>query len=687
MSRSLLLAFSLLLVPVMLRAAPEYHQCVLQSIFPAGAGRGQTVEVIFTGMNGGLKGATEIIVDGAPGVTVDAVEPTGKDDIKARFAVANDATPGRRMVRVKGGITGLTNFRWFFVGPGSEIVEQQKNDSLETAEVVVTPLVINGRVDPTLDQDCFRFEARAGQHIVAAIACHWLDSMGYDRDTAGFADTSLELLDDNGRVVAEAGDSLGFDPVIHHEVEKDGWLTARVSGVGYKGFPQMVYRLTLGEVPYATAVFPVAGMRGETIDIAFSGPNVPPNSSKSVAIDVDDAFPVQYVTFDGWHELPLLRRDHRQDNITDSTNDAGKSISVPFETTGVFTSGNQKHRYPIRMMKGDTISIDITAQQHLRSPIDTLIEVVDDAGTVVAQNDDGEIYQGECSHDFAPFDSQLNFTAKATGNFVVQVTEQSGSSGPRAVYHIVIRSAEPDFRLFQWPDAVPVWGPGTTSAFVVETHRFNGLDDDIQLSVEGLPGGWSGSTATVYHRDYRVPRGAFGHKTFLTITAPQDADIGEVVEFEVVGRTVSEVSPIERTAQALTLYMYQEPNHFRFSPIARAVVAPPTGMRLLATANHLQAIAGAEIQIPLRVVHPDTQAKTISLSVNRAKSHFQCSLGPPVNVPANQEQVTIPLQIDNNLPPGFHSILISDGWSSETRKGLPGPCTQLITLEVLAADK
>ncbi|MDA1052325.1 MAG: pre-peptidase C-terminal domain-containing protein [Planctomycetota bacterium] len=680
-------AIASLLVQRAALAAPDYHQCVLQSIYPAGAGRGQTVEVVFTGMNGGLKGATEIIVDGEPGVSVEKVEPVGNDSIKATFIVADDAKPGRRMVRVKGGVTGLTNFRWFFVGAGHEIVEKEKNNSLDTAETVTTPLVINGKVDPAVDQDCFRFEARAGQKIVAAVTCHWLDAMGYDRDTAGFADTSLELLDESGRVVAEAGDTLGFDPLIHYAIEQDGWYTARVSGVGYKGFPQMVYRLTLGEVPYPTAITPVAGRRGETIDVIFTGPNVEANSTRSISIPADDPFPVQYISLDGWHELPLLRRDHAQSKAADVASDATGLLVLPFETTGTFFASNQQHRYPIQLAKGDAISIDVTGQRHLRSPVDTLVEIRKRDGTIVAQNDDGEVFQGECSHDFAPFDSQLTFVAKESGEFVVCVSEQSGASGPRAAYHLAIHAAAPDFRIFQWPDAVSIWGSGTTAAFVVETHRLNGLDADIELSIEGLPAGWIGSTATVYHRDYRVPRGAFGHKSFLTITAPADAATGTVVEFEVIGRVKSEAIDCTHRAQPLTLYMYQEPNHFRFSSKARAVVAAPTDIRLTALTDRITATAGTEVQIPVQVIHNRKEVPTISLSVNRAHAHFQCSLGAPVNVPADQKEVMVPLKIDKNLPPGWHSILVADGWSSETRKGLPGPCTQLITLEVIAGKE
>jgi hypothetical protein len=340
------------------------------------------------------------------------------------------------------------------------------------------------------------------------------------------------------------------------------------------------------------------------------------------------------------------------------------------------------------MNQGDRVRLEVAAQRHLRSPIDTLLQVFDEAGQLVAENDDGEMFQGECTHDFVPFDSYLVFTAKKQGDYFVCVREQSGFSGPGAAYQLTVEDDSPDFKLFQWPDAVPVWGPGVTSAFVVETHRLGGLDADIELSVEGLPDGWTGSVTSAISRDYRPPRGAFGHKSFLTITAPQDAPIGAVATFHVVGRARVGDRLIERRAQPLTQYLWSEPNRFRYSPIARAVVAPPTGLRLESPVSQVKAAQGEEVSVPIRIdAASGGAAGKFTLSVNEAKSHFKCSLGVPVTVSAEQGQAAVEIPLAADFPPGPHWILISDSWASETRKGLPGPCTRLIRLDVSPRGK
>lgn len=683
------LCFMLGLVASVANAAPDYQQTMLTSIYPPGGGRGQTVEVTLTGNADGLAGAGEVVIDGPPGIRVRDVKPLDSNRVQATFEIAADAPTGRRMVRVKGGVTGLTNFRWFFVSPLREDYEQEKNNTPETAQQVATPTVINGRVDPTLDQDCFRFRAAAGQPIVAAIASHAIDAMGFGRDNRGFADTSLELLDEAGGVIAESGDALGFDPLIHAAAPRDGWYTVRVSGMGYKGFPEMVYRLTLGDVPYPTAVFPVSGRRGETLEVEFHGPNVAENTRCAISID-DDPFPVQYVSpagpLGGLVELPVLRSDLPQ--IAATTNlerAAAECVELPACISNRFAQSGDKHWYRLHLEKDAGVLLEVTAQRHLRAPIDTLIEVLDSAGELAAQNDDGAVYGGECTHEFVPFDSHLTFQAKQAGDYFVCVSEQSGAAGPRAAYQLEAKPAEADFRLYQWPDALPVFGPGSTAACVVEVHRLAGCRADIELAVEGLPEGWRGSAATAYLQDYRDPRGAFGQKLFLTITAPDDAAVGEVVEFRVVGRAKEGERAIEHTARSLTHYAWGEPNRFRASPASRAVVASPGDLRLEAATTHLTAKPGDAVCIPVRLhSRGASSAGGISLSLNRATTHFKCALGPPQNVDADKPEVSVSYSFPENYKPGRYYLVVAEGWSSETRKGLPGPCTQLITVDLRA---
>jgi hypothetical protein len=594
------------------------------------------------------------------------------------------------MIRVKGGLTGLTSFRWFFVGPLPEHIEGKDNNSSESAEAVTLPVVVNGRVDRVLDQDCFRFQAKVGEKPVVAVMSHWMDAMGHDRNNMGFADLSLEILDATGRVVAQASDTLGYDPLIHFELPAEGEYIARVSGMGFKGFPTAVYRMTIGEIPYPVAVFPAGGPRGKVTEVEFFGANVPPGNRQSITVD-DDPFGVQFVSFSGemagGHELPFIRDDRPQQTADSKATNRERAhpVSLPTTIDGRFDAAGLGVWCRVNLAKDQPVTLAIMAQQRLRSPVDTLIEIYDYAGKLLASNDDGELFGSEYSHDFVTFDSRLEFTAKADGDYFVRVAEQSGSFGDRAIFRLSVFKTEPDFRLYQWPDALPIWGPDSTTGFVVETHRMGGLKEDVELTVEGLPEGWTGSVNHSLNHEYRVPQRAFGQKTILTITDPADAELGAMTEFQVVGRAKVGDRDIVNRAEALTLHMFQEPNHFRLSPISRAVVAPPHDFQISTAAVEPSAKAGDKISIPIRITTPDGKMpQSLRVSVNRGMSHLLCAFGPQVPLTGSGPDFVVPVTIPTTMQPGNYGLTVADAWSSETRKGIPGPCTPLIRLVVLA---
>lgn len=144
--------------------APDYYQCRLDAIFPAGGQRGTSVSVELRGRNGGLASPREIIIDGPPGITVSNIEAIDNNNaVKATLTIAKDAPFGRRWVRVASEQSGLTNFAHFVVGSLPEHIEKDKNNTPESAEELALPTVVNGRINPKEDIDCYRFKAKKDQ--------------------------------------------------------------------------------------------------------------------------------------------------------------------------------------------------------------------------------------------------------------------------------------------------------------------------------------------------------------------------------------------------------------------------------------------------------------------------------------------------------------------------------------------
>lgn len=672
-----------------------YPDPTLHYIYPAGGQRGQTVQVEM-GPLPTLNGARDMVIDGPPGISVSNIKRVG-DTVGATFTIAPDAPPGRREVRVRGGASGLTNFRYFFVGQMPEVLEKEPNDTPSAAQPVVTPLVINGRIGRDLDIDCFTFRARAGQRIVAAMLAYGIDSSvnpSANRGSQGYLDANLELLDEQGRLLASCEDALGLDPLIEHSIKTDGLYTLRVQSLGHKGAPTAVYRLTVGNTPYPTHLFPPGGQRGQQVDVEIGGLNLPAEARSKINVPAEGSYPLIHVALgqaapDG-RDLPFLRGEFPEMIEAEPNNDRqhANRINWPITINGRFSQAADEDWYTLSLKKGQGVLLEVTAQRYLRSPIDSLLEVYDGSGKKLAENDDGRLFArpNHCAHDFSSADSWLTFTAPQEGPYFVRNIDQNGGGSPRAVYRLSVSEAKPDFILYQWPDAVPIWGPGTTATFIVEIYQIGVMTADLELRVEGLPQGWVGSTTRLSASAYALqPPG--GLKALLTITAPPDAPLATAVPFRVFGKAVQDGRTIEHEAQYLTLYgnSHNDGMWLRSSPIARAVVADFRDCWLETSVKELTARPGETIHIPVKIHRRPGVKADVGVVVNGPTNSAGCGMRPPLALKPDQNEVLIPLTIAPGTPPSLRGIVVARSWASDTRQGRPGPCTGLIQLRVVAA--
>jgi hypothetical protein len=672
--------------------APVYSEGYLTNIFPAGGQRGQTITVELSGSNYGyFPGAKDIVNDGPPGITVKDIKLKANDRaLDATFVIAPDAPLGRRSVRVVNERTGLTNMLYFSVGRLPEALEAEPNNELASPQSVTLPVVVNGRVDPQADVDGYAFDLKAGQRLVAAAFAHAIDSHGQYKNY-GFVDCTLQLVDPAGRIVAEAGDTLGLDPQIEFTAKEAGRYTARVFCEAFDGFPQAIYRLLLGDVALATSVFPPGGQRGTTIDVQLAGPGIPAGTTQKVTIPADELLPLQYVIPElasaADLELPFLRGKHPESIEAEPNNAAAQAsnLQLPMTANSRIDQLGDEDWYRLPLAAGQNVLLETTAHRMLRSPIDTLIEVYDAAGKKLAENDDGIAIDYISMYDYRSMDSRLTFPAPAAGDYFVRVTDQAGSFGPRAVYRLTVSLAEPDFAIWLHPDNVPVWGPGSTSAMVVKINRLDGLGGDIKLSLEGLPPGWIGSENIANGPQSMPPNPYPSMHHFLTITAPPDARPCDYVPLKIVGRAEVNGKTIERAIQPLTLYYTSDVGLFRMTPVARAAVAKAQTPWLSTEVKEISVPLKGKFEIPV-TVHNAGDLKTIDLTAQMATYGVACALSPPQAVAIDGGKAVLPVTLPEGVTyPGQYGITVALRWGSDIRGGMPGPCTQIIRLNVLPA--
>jgi len=138
---------------------------------------------------------------------------------------------------------GLSNRVRYAVDDLPECVEAEPNDTLNAAQVLRLPIIVNGRSNRDGDADLFRFGGRAGDTVVLEVTGRRLDSP---------IDSRIELLDPSGRVIA--GNDDHPDPMaglVTHQADSyllaklpaDGAYTARLTDAQGKGGPEYAYRL------------------------------------------------------------------------------------------------------------------------------------------------------------------------------------------------------------------------------------------------------------------------------------------------------------------------------------------------------------------------------------------------------------------------------------------------------------
>ena len=128
-----------------------------------------------------------------------------------------------------------------------ECFQPEANHSLETAQAVTLPIIINGRVGHAGEPEVFKFDGHTGQQIVAEVFARRLDSP---------LDSFLRLTDAAGKQLAFNDDfeDKGSGLNTHHA---DSYLTATLPAAGTyfvhltdtqgRGGPEFAYRLRISQ--------------------------------------------------------------------------------------------------------------------------------------------------------------------------------------------------------------------------------------------------------------------------------------------------------------------------------------------------------------------------------------------------------------------------------------------------------
>lgn len=429
-----------------------------------------------------------------------------------------ETAPGEREIRLEGTF-GLTNPIRFEVGKVPEVTEKSLfNTMAPEIPIVETPAVMNGQITPG-DTDRFRIKARKGQKLVLDAEARRL--VPYLADAVpGWFQATLTLYDPSGKQVAFSDDwRFDPDPVILYEVPADGEYELEIRDALYRGREDFVYRISAGEKPFITGMFPLGASAGTNKSSWVTGWNLP---WKWVPLNTTDAGPQirravwqlgNWVSNEVSYSVdPMGELDEKEpnDSITSS-----QKVVLPQVVNGYIGKPGEVDLYSFSGRAGERVVAEIVARR-LQSPLDSLLRLRDARGRVIAMNDD--FVDRENALQTHQADSLLSATLPADGTFFVEVSDTQRHGGPVYAYRLKMRPAQPDFATRVTPSSlnIPV---GKTIPLWVHVIRKEGFEGDVELSLADAKSGFRLGGA-------RIPRGR--EKMRITLTAPPDPLPGPV---------------------------------------------------------------------------------------------------------------------------------------------------------------
>jgi len=448
----------------------------------------------------------------------------------AEITIAADAEPGDREIRL---VTrrGVSNPLVFQVGQvpevsrkpmltasiqvlGKEASALRKRPPEEVEDRISLPCTVNGQI-ASGEVNKYRFEAKKGQRLVFVTSARHLVPFIADA-VPGWFQPVLALYDAKGKEVAFADDyRFNPDPVILYEVPNDGEYVFVIYDSIYRGREDFVYRVTAGELPFATGVFPLGGRKGEPARVKITGWNL---DKAQVTAPAPDAAPGVHLVVSPGRVLsprePVAPGKGDTANHVATTGRKLVSNRLPFEVgtlPEVFEKENnntparaQKVQLPlvingridtkddwdvfqIRGKAGQSIKAEVSARR-LDSPLDSVIKLTDAKGNLLAFNDDVEdLGAGINTH---PADSAFIATLPADGVYFVHIGDTARQGGAQYAYRLCLGEPKPDFALRVTPSSTTLRSKGNAQ-LTVQLMRKDGFAGPVKVILKDPPEGFS----------------------------------------------------------------------------------------------------------------------------------------------------------------------------------------------------
>ncbi len=423
------------------------------------------------------------------GTGIEAKEFAVADDksIKAKVNIAPDCPVGEHALRVWTA-SGISELRTFFVGRFPSVEAKESNRDADHAQPIPLNVTVNG-VIKSEQTDWFSVDVKKGQRLTVEV-----EGMRLGR---GMLDPWICVTSKAGREIARNDDSSLFlqDPLLSAIVPEDGPCLIQIRDSAFGGSDQCRYRMHVTTAPQPLVVYPAGGPTGGEIDLRFIGDATGPISQKT-KLPVEAEPLGVFAEQDGATAAAANSlRVSTFPNVLEAEPDNDLQHATVAETpppvalNGIIETAGDTDYFRFKAKKDETFDVHVYARR-LRSPLDSVLQILDANGKQLGSNDDAG----------GP-DSYLRFKAPADGEYGLSVKDQLARGGAAFTYRVEVTPAKSGVELAlpvvtQQPSqdrqAVPV-PRGNRYATMVRAKRTE-FGGEILLQATGLPDGVNAQT-------------------------------------------------------------------------------------------------------------------------------------------------------------------------------------------------
>ncbi len=426
--------------------------------------------------------------------------------------VAPDAEPGERELRL---VTrrGVSNPLPFYVGQvpetskkpmvtatqqvlGKESQALRRRLPGEDEDRITVPCTVNGQI-ASGEVHRYQFQGRRGQRLVISTLGRQLVPFIADA-VPGWFQPVLALYDANGKEVAYDDDyQFKPDPTILYEVPKDGEYAFTIRDSLYRGREDFVYRITIGELPFVTSVFPLGGPVGAPARPKLKGWNLQGAELTPLPAEAGSGIESLAAKRKGFvsNRVPfaldaLPEAFEKEPNNTPA---GAQKVTLPIIVNGRIDKADDRDVFQFTGKSNEVVVAEVMARR-LDSPLDSVIKLTDAAGTLLAFNDDHEeLAAGLNTH---PADSYLMARLPADGVYYLHLGDTARQGGEEYGYRLRLSAPQPDFDLRVVPSSLSFRGK-SSGTLTIYAQRKDGFTGPIKLTLKDPPAGFSAYPVTL----------------------------------------------------------------------------------------------------------------------------------------------------------------------------------------------